>query len=173
MSKPQKDKSGGPHSGWAELLALGLKADDEWTPGELEAALDEQISVPMEFELAALRQADANALRARAAAHGLVLKNLHDLFQHHKPPKELLVMAKDYFKANIDRPQPGLPADVARVLYYLTIAVAWLRLHERISTLSDAQILSALDWVRQQRWVGDELLALTAATTKDLSPETQ
>ena len=151
-----------------ELLTLGLKPPESWTPEELEAALAEQISVPVEFELSALKPAGAKALRACAAAHGLVLKNLDELFHHPHPPLELLVMAKDYFKANSTRPHPGLPAEVARALYYLTLAVAWLRHQRRISTLSDAQVMSALGWMMQQRWVSDALHKLAAEATEQL-----
>ncbi len=168
MNKSQIHETGGPASGLGELLAFGLKAPASWTPEELEAALAEQISVPVEFELAALKPAEAKALRVCAAAHGLVLKNLDELFHHPHPPLELLVMAKDYFKANSTRPHPGLPAEVARALYYLTLAVAWLRHHHRISTLSDAEVESALNWVMQQQWVGGDLHKLAVEAMEQL-----
>ncbi|MBP9901456.1 MAG: hypothetical protein IT579_07820 [Verrucomicrobia subdivision 3 bacterium] len=168
MNQPRKHETGGPPSGLGELLAFGLQGPDAWTPEELEAALAEQISMPVEFELSALKPAEAKALRACAVAHGLVLKNLHDLFHHPHPPLELLVMAKEFFKANSLRPHPGLPAEVARALYYLTVAVALLRHHRRISTLSDAQVVSALDWLQQQRWVGEDLRQLAAEAAKQL-----
>ena len=173
MSKARKDEPGSPPPRLAELLALGLKAEESWTPGELEAALEEQITSPIQFELAALKAADAEALRARAAAHGLVLKSLQDLFQHPKPPLELLILTKEFFKANIDRPQPGLPAEVAQALYFQSMAVAWLRHHKRISSLSDAQLLSAMEWVREQRWIPEELFSLAEQTIKTLRLESE
>ena len=171
VNKPRKHGAGSSPSGLGELLALALQARESWTPEELEAALEEQVSAPVQFELSALKQGDAKALQAQAQAHGLVLKSLNDLFTHPKPPLPLLVMSKEFFKANIDRPQPGLPAEVAQALYYLSIAAAWLRHHKRISSLSDAQLLSAMEWVREQRWISDELLSLAEQTTKSLSLE--
>ncbi len=158
----------GPTSGLGELLAFGLKAGEEWSPDELEAALLEQMAVPVEFELGAFKPSDAKAIRAHATAKGLVLKNLQDLLQHPKPPLELLVIAKDYFKASSLQPNPALPALVARVLYYLTIAVAWLRHHSRLSTMSDAEVVAALNWVKRQPWVPPDLQALAAAAAEDL-----
>jgi hypothetical protein len=171
VDKSRKHEAGGLPSGLGELLALGLKAHDSWTPQELEAALAEQVSAPVEFQLTALRPAEAKRLRARAEVQGLLLKNLDDLLHHAHPPLPLLVMAKDYFKANSLRPHPGLPAEVARALYYLTVAVAWLRHHTRISTLSDAQVVAALDWVRQQRWISADLRALAAEAIKQFGSE--
>jgi len=164
--EPKRDS--GHQSELGELLALGLASDEDWTPAELAAALDEQLAVPIEFELSSLKPAQANRLRLRAAAHGLVLKSLGDLLLHHRPPLELLVMAKDYFKANTARPRAGFSAEVARTLYYLTLATAWLRHRTRISTLDDARLVAGLDWVLQQEWVAEKLRALAAAAATDL-----
>jgi hypothetical protein len=171
MDKSRKHEADGQPSGLGELLALGLRVQEFCTPEELEAALAEQISVPVDFDLAALKSAEAKGLRARSDTHGLLLKNLRELFHHPNPPIELLVMAKDFFKANCTRPHPGMPAEVARALYYLTVAVAWLRHHTRISTMSDAQVVSALDWVAQQRWICDDLHSLAAQAARDLKPD--
>ncbi len=121
-------------AGLGELLAMGLNAKESWTPGELEAALEEQVSLPVEFELSRLGRDEQQVLRKQAEAHGLLLKSLRDLFVHPHPPFELLVMVKDFFKANTTTGHPGLPPEVARVLYYASIATAWLRHHRRIST---------------------------------------
>lgn len=171
VDKSRKHEAGGPPSGLGELLALGLKVHDRWTPQELEAALAEQVSAPVEFQLTALKPTEAKSLRARAEVQGLLLRNLDDLLHHAHPPLPLLVMAKDYFKANSLRPHPGLPAEVARALYYLTVAVAWLRHHTRISTLSDTQVVAALGWVQQQQWISTDLCNLAAEAIKQLVPE--
>ena len=166
---PKKDHSGG----LGDLLALGLGAGEHWTADELQAALMEHISTPLQFELGALGGAEAGIVRARAEAHGLVLRSLLELFQHPHPPLELLIMAKDFFKANSAHPQPGLPADVARTLYYLAIGIAWLRHQKRISSLSDAQVTAALDWVVQQSWVEEVIRALAAEVARKLKAKLQ
>jgi hypothetical protein len=169
VNEEHKTPASGPTSGLGELLSLGLTPPEEWTPAELQAALREQMVVPVEFELGAFRPADATAVRARATANGLVLKNLHDLLQHPRPPLEMLVMAKDYFKASILRPNPEIPGLVARVLYHITIAVAWLRHQTRISTLSDTEVVEALKWVERQPWVSSDLKTLTTMAANDLT----
>lgn len=171
VKKSREDKSGEPTSGLAGLLALGLNAPEQWTSDELEAALDDEISSPMEFNLVSFKPAEAGALRARVQARGLLLKSLRELLLHAKPPLELLVMAKDYFKANVAKPQPGLPEEVARALYYLTIAAAWSRYHQRITSLADSNILTALGWVARQVWVDKELRALATSAAAQLRQE--
>lgn len=149
------------------LLAFGLRGDEVWTPTELEAAFAEQVSAAIEFDLSGLGPTEVRGLRARAGAHGLLLKSLRELLLHPQPPLELLVMAKEYFKANSSRPQPGLPAEVARSLYYLTLAAGWLRHKCRISSLSDQEILAAMEWVRQQDWISADLQQLAAAAAQE------
>jgi hypothetical protein len=165
--------SGGPVSGLGEILALGLEAVGEWRPEELAAVLREHMAAPVEFELAAFQGPAREALRAHATAQGLVLANLADLLRHPNPPIELLVMAKDFFKANCVRPNPGLPVQVAKALYFATVAAAWLRHHTRISALGDAELRAGLDWVQRQPWTGEDLRALVDRAAADLkvSPE--
>lgn len=160
MKEPRKEVPGNQPLDLSELLALGLKARESWTPDELEAALEEQISLPVEFEVSRLGRDEQQVLRKQAEAHGLLLKSLRDLFQHPRPPLELLVLVKDFFKANATTAHPGLPAEVARALYYVSIAVAWLRCHRRISTLSEAQLADGFGWVIEQDWIGKDLQEL-------------
>jgi hypothetical protein len=173
VNESNKTPPRGPVSGLGELLALGLGAGEDWTQEELAGALREQMVVPVEFELAALTTPDAKALRTRITAQGLVLKSISDLLQHPRPPLEMLVMAKDYFKANTVRPNPGLPGQVARALYYTAVAAAWLRHHTRISSMSDAEVIAALNWVCRQPWASEEIRELATAAANDLSRNPQ
>jgi len=168
VKEPRKDTSGKQASGLGELLTLGLKATDPWTPAELEAALADQISMPMEFELSRLDPEQEQYLRRKAAAHGLLLKSLLDLFMHPHPPLELLIMVKDFFKANATSPKAGSPPEVHQVLYYESIAVAWLRHQHRISSLSDAELREGFSWLQQQDWVPEDLKELVKQASRGL-----
>lgn len=155
-----------------ELLALGLAAHTDWSPQELEAVIVEQISLPMDFQLHGLDQPQAARIQGEAAARHLLLKNLRELLLHSHPPLPLLLLAKDFFKANCSQPSPGLPAEVARCLYYLVLAVARSRHQTRISSLTDAELLQGIAWLQQQSWIPRELkqLAETAKATFAGSP---
>lgn len=168
VKAPRKHIARGRSSGLGELLAMGLNAKESWTAEELEAAFAEQISLPVEFELARLGQRQGQALREQAEAHGLLVKSLYDLFVHPHPPIDLLIMIKDFFKANSNCPHPGLPAEVACVLYYQSIAVAWLRYHRRISSLSEEQLADGFKWVSNRDWVGRDLQDLVKQAARSL-----
>ena len=73
-------------------------------------------------------------------AQGLLLKSFADLFHHPAPVIELLELAKDFAKANMDHPESGLPGEIAATLYYTSIAAALVRLDARISQLADADL---------------------------------
>jgi len=169
VDEPRKRTSGRKPAGLKHLLAMGLTAKQSWTADELEAALAEQIALPLEFELSRLGRDAAQTLRKQAENHGLLLKSLHALLIHPRPPLELLVMVKEFFKANSACPHPGLPGEVARVLYYQSIAVAWLTHHRRISTLADAQLIEGFHWVLAQDWIGRDLQELVRQAARSLS----
>jgi hypothetical protein len=69
---------------------------------------------------------------------------------------ELLEMVKDFAKANVDRPDSGLPAEIAAVLYYTSIAAALVRLDTRISQLSDAGLQRGLRGALSQGWLDEK-----------------
>jgi hypothetical protein len=86
-----------------------------------------------------------------------------ELFQHERPPLELLRLAKDFAKAAQANPGSAIPKEVAWVLYYLSIATALVRLRQRITHLSDVELRQGFDWVLAQSWVADPSRALAEA----------
>ena len=81
---------------------------------------------------------------------------------HATPPVELLRLAKDFAKANMDHPDGTLPKEVAAMLYYACIAAALTRLDERISQLKDAELERGLRWAKDQPWVDKNIQQLLA-----------
>jgi len=57
----------------------------------------------------------------------------------------------------MDHPDSSLPNDVAAVLYYLSIAAAYVRLGRRISQLGDAELKRGLVWCKGKPWVEPQL----------------
>lgn len=115
--------------------------------------LQEQLSSPLDFDLAGLDDNAARKVKLRAKAQGLLIRSLGELLQHPKPPLDLLVMAKDYFKMNQSHPRSELAPDVALGLYYTCIAVALWRHHTRITSLDRDELAAAFRWVQSQDWV--------------------
>lgn len=130
-----------------------MEARRPWRPEELAAVWEYHLSAPLQFELAALEPGQMRVLRDLSAAQGLLMNSLRGLLQHPVPPLELVVMVKDFAKGCLHGADAPLPAEIAGVLYHLTIAVGLARLGERITALSDAEILRGLDWALSHAWV--------------------
>ena len=84
-------------------------------------------------------------------------------------PIELLRLAKDFAKANMDHPDGSLPKEVAAVLYYASISAAMTRLDERISQLKDTELERGLRWAREQPWVDNQIQQLLVRALNKLS----
>ena len=153
----------------ADLLATGEERAQLWRPEDLAAMFRHQMSTPMLVDLGSLDERTAARLRTLSEAQGLVLKSFADLFHHPSPPLELLKLVKDFAKSNLDHPESGLPGEIASALYYLSIAAALVRLDERISQLSDADLQGGLRWTSGQAWLDEPTKALLAAALRKLS----
>jgi hypothetical protein len=66
-----------------------------------------------------------------------------------------------------------MPAEVARCLYYVVVAVARLRHRARISSLNDQELLQSLEWLQRQAWIPSDLKKLTAEARAAITEETQ
>ncbi|WP_428937016.1 hypothetical protein [Fontivita pretiosa] len=137
----------------ASIVDLDPSADRVWHPEELGAILRHQLAVPIQFDLAGLAPGAAKKLATLSAASGLLLQSLADLLAHPAPPVELLVMLKDFAKANAAHRDSALPSDVAKVVYLLTIAAALVRCGQRITSVSDAELAAGLTWASNQHWL--------------------
>lgn len=136
-------------------MGLGLAAKEPFQPEELRILMAEELSGPLEFDLSGLDQGEARRLLLRARTQGLLVRSLGELFQHPKPPLDLLKLAKDYFKLNQSHPKSDLPADVALGLYYLCIAVALWRHQQRITSLGRDELAAAFRWMQSQTWMDE------------------
>ena len=138
-------------------LAAFLAAREErarlWRPEELGAIFRHQMAAPILVDLGGFDPATAARLKTLTHAQSLLLTSFLDLFLHPVPPIELLTLTKDFAKGNMEHPDSSLPNEVAAVLYYLSIATAFLRLDRRISQLSDAELKRGLVWAKEQPWV--------------------
>ena len=137
------------------LLAAGEEHSRLWRTDELAAIFKHQVSAPMLVDLRGFDPRIATRLQMLGESQGLLLKSFSNLIHHSSPPIELLELVKDFAKANIDRPESGLPSEIASVLYYLSIASALVHLDARISKLMDADLHRGLSWARGQAWLDD------------------
>jgi hypothetical protein len=137
----------------AAFMAQGGERARLWRADELGAIFRHQLSAPILVDLGGLDAGAAARLKILSEAQNLVLKSFSDLLLHAAPPIELLRLAKDFAKANMDHPDGSLPKEVAAVLYYACICAALVRLEERISQLQDPDLARGFRWAKDQPWV--------------------
>ena len=142
-----------PPKSLAAFLAAGAERGRLWRREELSAIFRHQMLSPILVDLGGFDPATAARLKVLGEAQSLLLKSFSDLFHHPVPPLELLTLTKDFAKANMDQPDSSLPNEVAGVLYYLSIAAAYVRLDRKISQLGDAEFKRGLLWAKGQPWV--------------------
>ena len=149
-----------PPKSLAAFLAAGEERARLWRPEELGAIFRPQMSAPVLMDLGGFAPATAARLKTLSHAQSLLLTSFLDLFLHPVPPVELLTLTKDFAKGNMDHPDASLPNEVAAVLYYVSIAAAYVRLDQRISQLGDAEFQRGLEWSKGKPWVEARLQRL-------------
>lgn len=137
----------------AAFLAAGEERARLWRPEELGAIYRHQMSAPILMDLGGFDPATAARLKMLSAAQSLLLTSFLDLFLHPVPPIELLNLTKDFAKGNMEHPDSSLPHEITAVLYYVSIAAAYVRLDRKISQLGDAEFKRGLLWAKGQPWV--------------------
>jgi hypothetical protein len=159
-----------PPKSLAAFLAAGEERARLWRPEELTAIFRHQMSAPILIDLGGFDPATATRLKTLSDAQSLLLKSFSDLFHHPVPPLELLTLAKDFAKANMDHPESSLPQEVAAALYYTSIATALVRLEARISQLKDDELRRGLLWAKDQPWVDAPTREILVDAIKKIVP---
>lgn len=126
-----------------------------WSEDDLKAIFGHQWSTPLSVDLGGIDAALAERVKALATAQGLLLRSFGDLLRHPNPPVELLKLTKEFAKRSLYSPSPAIPHDVARVLYFTTIAAALGHCKSRISTLSDDDLAKGITWALSNEWITD------------------
>jgi len=122
---------------------------------ELEAILQHQLAAPLAPDLSVVDPAVRSRIREWGEAAGQQLNTFRDLFQHPRPPVELLELTKRFAKHCRNHPEHPLPEEVATVLYFLVLAAALVKCGSRISKLSDAALREGIVWALDQPWLDE------------------
>jgi hypothetical protein len=139
----------------AQLLDPQWRDKPNWADEEMESILRHQLSVPVSADLPGYSA--RNLTTQRHANCQTTAFSFGDLLCDQQPSLELLVGTKDFAMRHLRLGGRGLPRRVARVLYYASVLAALLHWGERISRLSDAKLLSGLDWAIEQPWLDTSL----------------
>ncbi len=146
----------------AQFMDLG-DHDGLWSPGELAAIFRHQLASTVEFPFVALSDPSAKSVQEICLAADPQIKTFGDLFEHPQPPLELLRMTKDYAKQCRARGESPIPAEVATMLYVLSILVARTRRGQGISDLNDQSLHRLAAWAAEQSWIAGPIRRLLDA----------
>lgn len=125
----------------------------DWEPFELGAIFEHLWAAPVEYELEGWISDTVPPETASETNPEIWPRSYGELFRHPSPPLQLLIMVKEFAKAHFDHPDSPLPREIALVLYSVCIHAASVRLGKRITSLDDATLLEAGEWLLVQDWV--------------------
>ena len=124
-------------AGMVQLLELRVDADNLWVAGDWQAILHHQLAQ----RLTSLGpEVTESCARIGESQGGPPLLTLGDLYQHPRPPIELLRTVKKFGRKWTRKPGTKLPGEVASVLYFGCIAVALVRHGKRITKFDDLSL---------------------------------
>ncbi len=138
----------------APFMVLGSDNDSLWNADELAAIFRHQLASRIQFPFVDLGDQSAESIQAICSAADPEIETFSDLFVHPKPPLEVLRMTKDYAKACRAKGESPIPAEVATMLYVLSILVARTTWGQRITELNDQELRRIADWAVRQSWIG-------------------
>ncbi len=155
----------------ADLIREVRRSRSAPTSEELSALLEVVLTRPMEFRADGVTGGQKGGVRLGDAPRELLLKGIGDLLSHPHPPVDLLVMVKEFAKANCQHPDSAIAPEVARVLYFASIAAGLARCGCCMTNLEQSAQLKGLRWLSEQAWVDDGLRALGKEALASLGEE--
>jgi RNA polymerase sigma-70 factor (ECF subfamily) len=135
---------------WSVLFTAGTEVDDL----TLSAGCEETLQRPLR-QVPGCGSADA--------------VTIGQLLRSDRPPLPVLQSLKGWFNLQRFSPVRDVPAPLANGLYLLVLAVALIRRGERITGLADPQFRAGLEWLADQRWLGEDLRTIVVAARDLLS----
>jgi hypothetical protein len=133
-------------------MAAAHGPEGDFENAELAAILAHQLRGEVIFELQGLGEGSADL-----PADCLAIESFHELFHQPEPPLELLRLTKDYAKRLIIHPDSGLLTEVARVLYFASIASALVHYRQKITHLTEQEVRDGIRWCLDQPWMHPSL----------------
>jgi hypothetical protein len=135
-----------------------------WLEGELSSILRHQLSAPVWFDWANDGgRLGCSPVESSDGIDGPKIPrpsgatwSFRELFHHAKPPLPLLRQTHQFAKRNLESAVSLLPSEISAVLYYASIVVALDRCGERISSLDEESLRTAIAWVLARDWADEE-----------------
>ena len=123
--------------------------------GRLGAILRSHLESPLGIELVRLNPGAPPTDVSFGAGATLFAEDLDDIFCQGNPSLSVLRLIKDSAEVSISNAPDSCPAEVAWLIYFVSIAVALSSCATHISDLTVEDTLRGLRWAMQQPWVDE------------------
>jgi hypothetical protein len=145
----------------ADLLWSGGDEERLWESEELGAIFEHQLAAEIEFDLGRSQEALGRDIpQLLRSVEGPPIRSFRDLFEHPRPPIELLDLTRQFAKTCRLRGDGPLPVEIATVLYVTAIVAAMVKAGQRITKLDDQALCYSLDWALDQPWLDESIRGL-------------
>ena len=148
----------------SKLMRLDESTPEKWQRDDLVSMARHQLLAPLEFDLLSL---GLNAAEQKSVTHSgnrgahSHLKTFRDLFQSSDPPCALLKLSHRFFKQRVtNHHKDSSEHKIAYLFYLLSIVAARVRTGERISKLTDKQLLDSIQLEASLPWVDPQIKEL-------------
>jgi hypothetical protein len=131
----------------AQLIDLEAECRQKESSDLLREAWADQLAVVFEFEMLKAAADDLEMVGTAAP------RTIRELMLHPYPKEEWFRWLKLYAQQHRQHPSSPMPLKVAMMLYYLSIVLALVRCHVSISSLSDDNLATGVDWALTQDWI--------------------
>ncbi len=140
-----------------------------WSKSDFAALWAHQLSTPLWSELASQKSSPQSAL-GDASEEQLTFGTALLVA---KVPLPLLLSVKQYAQSHREAETSVLPAEIALMLYYLSLATAWALHRERITSMNDESLREGWRWATRQEWIDSRTRVRLESVLLDFRAETQ
>lgn len=139
----------------AGLLKIATQQVEVWEENDLPSLWQHQLDTALEEDMCSLAPESRATFAATIASGEAAPETYRELITAKRPPIALLSELKNYAK-KMQAKTDFLPREIGLALYYVSIALAQVRLHMSISSLDRKALDKAFTWGAGQEWLDDD-----------------
>jgi hypothetical protein len=155
--------------GLARVLALGDSTGDLWSPEEMQAMWQHQLSALLQIDLDSMHAFRLAELKDAPELQRFLAKSFGDLLLDPQPPFELLKITKDFAKETLKSGEDSQLNAIATALYHAAYAAAIVAGQKRLGGMDDAELKRGFEWAVSRVWLDDSTRKLIGQASDSLS----
>ena len=155
--------------GLARVLALGDSTGDLWSPEEMQAMWQHQLSAPLQIDLDNMHSSRLAELKDAPDLQPHLSKSFADLLLDPQPPFELLKMTKDFAKQILKSGEDSQLNEIATVLYHAAYAAGIVAHQKRLGGMDEAELQRGFRWALSRVWLDDSTRKLIGQASDSLA----